>query len=266
MACAGPKWLRAAVVVICGAVVLAGFAAPAGARDVARGQAQADPVPGDPTQSIWGSPDFSLKLKNPTYTYTQKVLCSDFTPAGQATLYPYNVPEGSPYKGQFAYRNHSTDGVTVNVNPSATSDLYGTGIAFFVTSLHYGSDEYWFKMSIQCQSNNWQSQTSVSPPTLNLVKSTWATLGATFSSSLNTSTPVKYYVEYGTQTAHYTVRSVTSSDTIPAHGSITRAVTIAGLQPDTTYHYRVVMVNDQYNITTYTNYSGADQTFTTNPA
>lgn len=217
----------------------------------------------DPTQSIWTS-DYTKGLNDPTLTYTQHVNCSGsyFIPGGQATLYPYTVPEGGTFSGRYAYRNHSSKGVTVSVNGPSTSDLNGSGISFFVTSLHVSGD-YAFKMSIQCQSNNFLGDTSVSAPTLQSVSPNGATIGATFSSRVQTEqVGVDYYVQYGTQYAKYTSQSPTQSTTL-SNSSSPRSMALTGLQPSTTYHYRVVMVSHVYNLGSFTNYSGADQTFTT---
>jgi hypothetical protein len=216
----------------------------------------------DPTQSAWF--DYSKDLKDPTLTYTQHVLCSGFTPSGQSTLYPYIVPDGSMESGRYTYRNNSTKGVTVTVNPAATSDLDDKGIAFFVTSLHV-TGNYAFKVSIDCKSNDW-GDTSVSPPTLDSssLGPNGVTIGATFSSSIsNSSTDFSYYVEYGAKAAVYTSKSPTKNDTLPESGSLTEKMELSSLQPDTEYHYRVVMFNPQPGVGQYTNYSGADQTFTT---
>jgi predicted outer membrane protein len=217
----------------------------------------------DPTQSIWTS-DFTKDLKDPTLTYTQHVNCSDFTPGGQSTLYPYTVPEGGEFSGRYAYRNHSSSGVTVTVNPASTSDANGAGLSFFVTSLHI-SGNYAFKMSIECQSNDWLGDTGVSAPSLTVVGSTGAMVGATLSSSIGGSVDAKYYVQYGTQYARYTSQSPPQTTTLGSKASSQVSIALTGLQPATTYHYRVVMIASEFNVGTFTNYSGADQTFTTGP-
>jgi putative membrane protein len=218
----------------------------------------------DRTQAIW-TPDFTKDLKDPTLTYTQHVNCSDFTPGGQSTLYPYTVPEGGEFSGRYAYRDHSSSGVTVTVNPASTSDANGAGLAFFVTSLHFFGN-YAFKMSIECQSNDWLGDTTVSPPTLGDVSLTGATIGATLSSSVDDPVGVKYYVQYGTQFARYTSQSPAQAMTLGKDASSQVSMALTGLQPSTTYHYRVVMIAAIFNVGTFTNYSGADQTFTTGPS
>ena len=99
-----------------------------------------------------------------------------------------------------------------------------------------------------------------------MVFSTTATIGATLSSSIGDSVATKYYVQYGTQYARYTSQSPTQTTTLGSKANSPVSMTLTGLQPSTMYHYRVVMIASEFNIGTFTNYSGADQTFTTGPA
>ena len=119
-------------------------------------------------------------------------------------------------------------------------------------------------MSIECQSNNPEAGETVSAPTLQSVSSTGASIGATFSNR-DEFEPVgiNYYVQYGTQYARYTDQSPTQTATLSRSGSATKSMVLSGLQPATTYHYRVVLVGHEVEYGTSTNYSGAHQTFIT---
>jgi virginiamycin B lyase len=67
-----------------------------------------------------------------------------------------------------------------------------------------------------------------------------------------------YYFEYGLTTAYGT--ATTAADAGEGPGSVAVQATLGGLTPDTTYHYRLVAVND--TDTTY----GPERTFRTQPS
>ena len=71
---------------------------------------------------------------------------------------------------------------------------------------------------------------------------------------------------YGTQYARYTSQSATQTTTLGSKANSPVSMTLTGLLSSTMYHYRVVMIASEFNIGTFTNYSGADQTFTAGPA
>lgn len=216
------------------------------------------PVPAA-DHSSWFS--FEKNLKDPTATYTQKVSCNSFTPSGQATLYPYNVPEGNTLAYQWAYRNNSSKGVTVTSNSTSTDDMSDGGLAFFVTSLHVSGD-YAFRVSIQCQSNDPDALGTAGTPSATNIASTSATINVALNSSAGATQPFEYYVQYGTQPAVYTSQTPAVTVSLPK-GTTAESIPMTGLTPGTMYHYRVVLVTQAVGFSGSTSYSGADQQFST---
>ncbi len=210
--------------------------------------------------SAWFS--YEKNLKDPTTTYTQKVWCSSFTLSGQATLYPYNVPQGSTLSYQWAYRNSSSKGVTVTSNSTSTDDMNDQGLAFFVTSLHVSGD-YAFKVAIQCQSNDPDALGTAGTPTVTNIASTSATIDVPLSSSAGATEPFEYYVQYGTQPAVYTSQTPAVSVNLASGSTTAESIPMTGLTPGTVYHYRVVLVTEEPGFAGETSYSGADQQFDT---
>jgi hypothetical protein len=241
--------------------VVAGFGATCAAAS-----AGTWPVPAA-NQSSWFN--FEKDLTDPTLTYTQKVSCNSFTPSGQATLYPYNVPEGSTLTYQWAYRNNSSSGVTVTSNSTATGDMNNAGLAFFVTSLHISGD-YAFRVSIQCQSNDPNSEGTVGTPSAANLQATSATINVTFNNTTFETEPFKYYVQFGTSPAEYTSQTQTQSINLPPQsvnqGNTNVSIPMTGLTTGTVYHYRVVLVSEGEDFSGETSYSGADQHFSTGAA
>jgi len=217
------------------------------------------PVP-TADHSSWFS--YEKNLKDPTATYTQKVSCSSFTPSGEATLYPYNVPQGSTLAYQWAYRNNSSKGVTVTSNSTSTDDMNDGGLAFFVTSLHVSGD-YAFRVSIQCQSNDPDALGTAGTPSATNIASTSATINATLNSSAGATEPFEYYVQYGTQPAVYTSQTPAVTVNLPKGSTTAESIPMTGLTAGTVYHYRVVVVTQEPGFVGATSYSGADRQFDT---
>src|SRR6202000_395486 len=145
---------------------------------------------------------YDKDLKDPTTNYVQKVACDSFTPSGQSTLYPYNVPEGPdvPYY-RWAYRNNSTSGVVVSPNTAFTGI---NNLAFNVMSLHI-SGNYAFKVSIQCQSIYPDANSTIGTPTVTDITPPNAQIHASLGYGI---TPIgglmySWYVQYGTKAAVY---------------------------------------------------------------
>lgn len=108
-------------------------------------------------------------------------------------------------------------------------------------------------MSIECQSNNPEAGERVSAPTLQSVSSTGASIGATFINREEFEpVGINYYVQYGTQYARYTDQSPTQTATLSRSGSATKSMVLSGLQPATTYHYRVGLVGHEVEYGTST--------------
>jgi hypothetical protein len=122
---------------------------------------------------------------------------------GQATLYPYNVPEGPDVPGyRGAYRNNSTSGVTVRVE-TAVSGASTTSIGFEVTSLHIEGN-YAFKVSLECQSLYPDANATISTPTVTDIGPNGATIHVAFARGLFVNDQdYSYYVQYGTKPAVY---------------------------------------------------------------
>lgn len=217
------------------------------------------PVP-RPDQSQWFN--FDKDLKDPTLTYTQVVSCKSFTPSGQATLYPYNVPEGPDVPGyRWAYRNDSTSGVTVRVE-TAVSGASTTSVGFEVTSLHIGGD-YAFKVSLECQSLYPDANATISTPTVSDIGPNGAVIHVTFARGLFVNgQDCSYYVQYGTKPAVYDHQTARVSEDLPDKGGTDQSIRLLGLTPGTTYHYRVAL---QQGLQA-PSYSGADQQFGTTGA
>jgi hypothetical protein len=191
-------------------------------------------------QSTWV--DFNKDLVDPTGTYTQDVFCGSTTPAGQATLYPYLVNESNTiWIAQWVYHNNSTSGVTITPNNPATSDVGYTGLALWTTSIHF-SGNYAMHISIECQSNYTYPSITVSQGTMQSVGSTSASVSFTISRKTPPSLlpPIEYHVQYGTKYATYTNQTPDITETLTNQTDYSRTVKISNLQPNTTYHYRIV--------------------------
>jgi hypothetical protein len=93
-----------------------------------------------------------------------------------------------------------------------------------------------------------------------IVSATEATLHAQINPLGN---DTRYYFEYGTQSCEPSPNACTSAPPPPGedigegHGDVAREVKLSGLQPDTTYHFRVLASN------TLGDTQGAEHTFTT---
>ena len=98
---------------------------------------------------------------------------------------------------------------------------------------------------------------AMAPPTVTTIPaSSVAQTSAQLNGQLNPNgSATNYYFQWGTSTAYGS--SSTTGSTNNGVGVLPLSVTITGLSPATTYHYR--LVGSSFNGTTY----GADQTFTT---
>ncbi|HEY0279299.1 MAG TPA: RICIN domain-containing protein [Solirubrobacterales bacterium] len=209
-------------------------------------------------QGTWVSAE--KNLKDPTLTYTQEYHCDYATPKGQDTLYPYYV---RTHGYEFEYRNSSSKGVTVTGEGPDTDEMHDEGIALSVTSLHTSGD-YALRVSWECQSNAPESFGHVKMPTLESVGPESATVQVPLIGTKGTE-PYRWFVEYGTGYAEYTQH--TPVETGEWKGEEKKTITIHGLQPGTTYHYRVLFENeDSELVERFADYSGEDQTFTTSAA
>jgi Ricin-type beta-trefoil lectin domain-like len=200
------------------------------------------------TQSMWfTSRKVNIKDGYPA-TGSQDFLCSDYVPAGRTNLFPYLVPEGSSY----AYHNISGSGkIHIAANLLASTPL--TGKLSTLWSNYNTRGDWALQIQQQCTGQNpdgW-SVSSLGPKSLSI---TTATLQAQLSGF---SGKVTAHVDYGTGAASYNSHSPDQNVT---GNSVSLSLT--GLQPNTTYHYRIVAANTSFTETPNA-YSGADQTFTT---
>ena len=203
------------------------------------------------TQSMWfTSRSIPINDGYPA-TGSHDFSCSDYVPSGLANLFPYLVPDGDSY----AFNNKSGSGhVHIAANLVKSDAL--TGKLSTLWSNYNTRGDWALKIQQECTGNNpggW-SVSSLGPESVSI---TAATIDASLSGF---SGNVAVHVDYGTGTASY--GSHTADQNLTGNGrQQSVALKVTGLQPDTTYHYRIVAARTAASIPNA--YSGSDQTFTT---
>lgn len=280
-ACGGPD--RSGVALDADAASVSGSAAPLGgdvgaaADDSTSGapsvEASADPDSGQaadgtaaaaslPTHIQWFGP-FRTDLTDPTPSKTFTYHCLDNKSSGGVALFPYIVIEGS---GLIKTRAYRTDGTSAGVKVSA--DTVATGqdeLKLIVTSDHTSGD-YQLSVSYACQADDPSSQYTTGDPTVTAVTGQTATVSVPFISSSARPVPIQFRADYGPAEGNYPSYTPWTAATLPKSGTQAETMTITGLQPGTTYHYRI-----RSNQLNYQNgpqisgpsFNGPDLTFTT---
>ena len=203
------------------------------------------------TQSMWfTSSKRDIKDGFPA-TGTYDFYCSDYAASGQTTLYPYLVPEGSSYE----YRNANPQSdVRIAANIVA-SNAYTGKLSVNWTNWNIHGD-WAIQVSQHCtgQNPNGWTVSSTGPQSATI---TSATLGAQLNGFPGN---VAVHAEYGPSAGKYPNQSPVQNLT-GNKGQQSVSVKVTGLQPNTTYHYRIVAAETSAG--TPNAYSGSDQTFTT---
>jgi DNA-binding beta-propeller fold protein YncE len=206
---------------------------------------------------------FILGIVNPSDAAT--AAATDVEAHG-ATLNGTVDPNGSPTQYHFEY---SVDGSDWTIVPDSAVAV-GNGDDPVAVSQPTGpleaNTEYRYRIvatktyggAPPTTSGETTFTTQAAPPSVTAIGATPTTNGATLRGRINPqNSPTTYRFEYGTTTAYGTAVPVPDGDAGAGSDPTQVSEQIAGLEPETTYHYRLVATNQAGTA------NGPDRTFTT---
>ena len=183
--------------------------------------------------------------------------CSDYKTNGTA-LYPY-IATDSEFSDNYTYRNMSSSGVTVK---SDTVSHDGSINGYLYATVAAPTGNHKFQVSFECTTNNTTNGTFIISANTPEVTSNSATVNMSYYNQIGSDTNMVYEVQYGPAAGDYPQNTGLLKATMVSTGPGNINIPLTGLQPSTTYHYRVLQNaagSSQLDDPNYT----ADQTFTT---